>query len=62
MKNLKLKIRILEKYGSQVDFAQTLGICESGVSKIVNGRRQLSEQQKEVWAGLLNCSINIFKD
>ena len=61
MKNLKLKIRILEKYGSQVDFAQTLGICESGVSKILNGRRQLSPEQQARWAVLLNCSINIFK-
>ena len=61
MKNLKLKIKILENYGSQVDFAQTLGICESGVSKIVNGRRLLSPEQKEKWAELLGCNTNIFK-
>jgi len=62
MKNLKLKIRILEKFDTQSDFAVAAGCDDTMVSKVVNGRRQLSEQQKEVWAGLLNCSINIFKD
>ena len=61
MRNLKLKVRILEQYGSQVDFAQTLGLCESKVSKVLNGRIQLRPEQKEQWVDLLGCSVSIFK-
>ena len=61
MKNLKLKIRILEKFDTQSDFAVAAGCDDTMVSKIVNGRRQLSPEMQERWAVLLNCSINIFK-
>jgi plasmid maintenance system antidote protein VapI len=37
--NWELKQRIIEEYGSQVDFAQTIKVNETLVSKIVRGRR-----------------------
>jgi len=62
MRNKDLRLQIIKKFDTQSDFAVAAGCDDTMVSKVVNGRRQLSEQQKEVWAGLLNCSINIFKD
>lgn len=54
--NLKLKFRILECYPSQADFAQIVNESESLVSRVVNGRRQLSPEKQELWARKLRSS------
>ena len=59
--NLKLKIRIIELYRCQTDFAYELKVCESLVSKVVTGSRKLSIKQQNKWCKLLKCSTDIFK-
>ena len=55
--NLNLKFRILEIYGSQADFAQIIGEHENIVSRVIKGRRQLSQEKKELWARKLRSSV-----
>lgn len=54
--NWSLKTRIVEKYGSQVDFAQTVKVSETLVSKIVRGRRQLPLEKQITWAKALGST------
>jgi plasmid maintenance system antidote protein VapI len=56
--NWELKQRIIEEYGSQVDFAQTIKVNETLVSKIVRGRRTLDPERQLIWAKALGCKPN----
>ena len=56
--NLILKARIIEKFGTQADFAVVAKGDESLVSRIVRGRRFLSAEDQKVWAALLDCKPN----
>jgi len=59
--NKALKIRIIEIFGTQSDFAQALGMDESLVSRVIRGRRQLDLVSQRKWAKLLKCKTeNIF--
>ena len=49
----KLKAAMVEKYGSQANFAQRMELDEAYVSRIVNGRRELSGSDKVIWANML---------
>ena len=49
-----LKLAILERYGSQRNFAQTVGVTENDLSRIVQGRQRLSRDKQGHWAMLLN--------
>ena len=61
--NLKLKAKIVEKYGTQADFAPVINTDESLISKIIRGRRKLSPAQLEAWAKALDCKPDdIFKE
>jgi len=62
MRNKGLRLQIIKRFESQSDFAVAAGCDDTMVSKVVNGRRQLSPEQQKEWSELLNCSINIFKD
>lgn len=53
--NRKLKAKIVEKFGTQADFSQEIKIDETLVSKVVRGRRQLSDESKKIWAKVLDC-------
>ena len=44
--NKILKARIIERFGSQADFAQAIGIDETKVSRIIRGRRRLTEKEQ----------------
>jgi len=60
--NKKLKLKIVEWFGTQADFGQAIGEDDSFVSRIVRGRRVLSNKRKRVWADALNCKPeDIFK-
>jgi len=61
--NWNLKKRITDLYRTQVDFAEVAETNEAQVSRVLNGRRTLSNAEKARWAKLLNCKIkNIFKE
>jgi plasmid maintenance system antidote protein VapI len=48
-----LKAKIFEKFGTQYDFSSALDVHESHVSRVVQGRRILTEAERQEWAGLL---------
>jgi plasmid maintenance system antidote protein VapI len=58
--NRKLKLRIVEQFGSQADFAQKAEVDESTVSRIIRGRRKLSADEKSRWAQLLKIGQEVF--
>ena len=53
MVNMKLKGRIIEQFRNQADFAQAIGISETVVSRVVRGRRELTDDEKHQWARML---------
>lgn len=55
MINKVLKAKIIEHFGVQGDFAQALSIQESLISRVVHGRKELSELEKLRWAKALDC-------
>lgn len=56
--NLKLKIKIIENFGTQADFAQEIKEDETLVSRVVRGRRTLPEEKQAQWAKALNTDRN----
>ena len=54
--NMKLKLEIIEKFGSQADFALAANLDEPYVSRVVNGRRSLTDAQRKHWARLLSTT------
>ena len=57
--NKKLKARIIDKFGTQADFAQAMRVDESIISRVLHGRKTLKPKTKEMWARVLECSLNI---
>ena len=55
--NLKLKIKIIERFGTQADFAQAVNENESLISRVIRGRRSLADERKKRWAGALGCDV-----
>lgn len=55
MKRNRLKARIVERFGTQADFAAFIKVDESFVSRVVNGRREIPEDQKGAWAKALQA-------
>jgi len=55
--NVKLKVRILERFGKQWRFAQQMQMPEDRLSKIIYGRREATKEEKGKMADLLDTSI-----
>ena len=53
--NKKLKLKIVDWFGTQADFGQAIGEDDSYVSRIVRGRRVLSMEKKKKWSEALHC-------
>jgi transcriptional regulator with XRE-family HTH domain len=53
--NKALKVRIIEIFDTQADFAQALGVDESYISRVIRGRRMLDSASQNRWAKLLKC-------
>jgi plasmid maintenance system antidote protein VapI len=53
--NKYLKARIVERYGSQFEFARALGEHEAVVSRIIRGHRELTPKEQMKWANALGC-------
>jgi hypothetical protein len=56
-KNLRLKARIILKYGTSEDFATVLSIPSCKVSKIISNRVETSSWTKALFANRLECKI-----
>lgn len=52
MKNYLFELRrsILQKFGTQLAFAQHMAVDESYLSKIIRGWRELDPERKNQWA------------
>jgi len=55
--NKKLKAKIVENFGSQVNFAQVIKTDETIISRVVCGRRSLPVDVQGKWADILHCKI-----
>ncbi len=53
--NLSLKLKIIEKYGSQFGFARAAGVNEATVSRVLRGHREIPRDEQNRWADLLDC-------
>lgn len=53
--NKLLKAKIVEKYGSQTEFAKIISLNESIVSRIVRGHHGLKPEERRRWAIVLGC-------
>jgi len=53
--NIKLKLKIIEKFGSQADFAGFISEHEALISRVIRCRHDLSAQKKQKWAEALGC-------
>ena len=61
--NKQLRVKIIEQFGTQSDFAQALRIDDSAVSRVIRGRRRLRREDEERWADILGCSPEeLFQD
>lgn len=60
--NKKLKAKIFEEFGSQADFAAAMKLDESVISRVVNGRRSLSQEDRKKWSRVLGCDPKVFEE
>ena len=56
--NVALKVKIIERFATQADFAMRLGVDDAVVSRVVRGRRQLPKDQQKRWAAALKCKTS----
>lgn len=50
---IKLKKRIKDLYGSQVNFSNEIGLSKNAVSKKLRGKTEFSQSDVRQWAELL---------
>jgi len=61
--NIPLRIKIIERYKTQSDFAAAHRLTDSFVSRVVQGRRELSPKEQHQWARALKCKpSDIFQE
>jgi hypothetical protein len=57
MMNKILKGKIVECFGSQFEFARTIGEHESVVSRVIRGHCELDQVRREKWAKVLETDV-----
>ncbi len=55
--NRKLKAKIVEQFGSQSNFSEAVKTQESTISRVVRGRRKLSQADQKIWAKILDTEL-----
>lgn len=58
----KLRVMILARFETQDNFALVAGVQEDFVSRVLNGRRYLKPEEKELWANTIKCDYSLFPD
>ena len=58
----RLRGRIVEKYGSQEEFAKVIGISSNSMSKKMNGKTGFSQKDIVKWSELLNISKSEYSE
>ena len=54
-----VRIAILQKYPTQIDFADAIQMNNTMVSHVLRGRRLLSKEQAQKWIDDLQCDPKI---
>ena len=57
MNNMRLKIMILQKFQTQINFANEIGVTEQKVCRVVTGREKLEDTEKVYWVKALECKV-----
>ena len=52
--NVRLKTRILERFGTQFYVARALGISEDRLSRIIHGRKEPTPEERKAICRILN--------
>ena len=52
-----LRGRIVEKYGTQQDFCEALGVSQTSVSKKMSGKAGFSQKDIKLWCKLLDINL-----
>jgi len=61
--NKKLRLKIIERFGSQAEFSTHIPEDETVISRVVLGRRKLKPAKEKLWAEILGCRVgDIFTD
>jgi len=61
--NRRLRLKIIEIFGTQADFASEVKADEAIVSRVIRGRRAISKEMRAAWANALKCApSDIFDD
>lgn len=60
-KNLRMRVLVVEHYGTQEKFSAATGISEAAVSKIIRGFYKPSDNQKKIIAKALKTN-DLFKE
>lgn len=55
--NMELKFQIFRRFGSQADFAEAVGVRDELVSRVVRGRRAISEDEMARWSKILGVDV-----
>lgn len=58
----KLRGKIVECYGSQVDFARAIGISANALSSKMTGKAGISQDDIEQWSELLGIERRLYWD
>jgi hypothetical protein len=53
--NKQLKLKIIEIFGTQADFARAVDENESFVSRVIRGRCEIGQVKRGRWAKILRC-------
>lgn len=54
--NRRLRLKIIERFGTQADFASKVKADETLVSRVIRGRRAISKEMRAAWADALRCA------
>lgn len=60
MLNFLLRAKIVERFGTQINFSEAIGRDSMFVSLIVRGRKPLDAVGRKKWARVLGCDGAIF--
>ncbi len=58
MVNNVLKAKIIERFGTQIEFAQAIGASPPHVSMVVRDWQKLSAGDQKRWAEALGCKVS----
>lgn len=61
MRNVRLKLGLLERFPHQFEAARILGVHESMISMVINGRRSLTAEEKQRWIEKLGLDAAVFE-